>query len=103
MLKEEFIKLTGFCPSETEYLEIDADYNKSDMDKKEFCENLLKNGYIRKASTRMAMEIAHLEDEVRSLKHIIAIKDNEQKKLKESLNDVRNMAINITRLTQVYE
>lgn len=103
MLKEEFIKLMDFVPSQKEYLEVDDEYNRSDLDKQTFCENLKKDGYAKKASARMAMEIAHLEDEVRSLKHIIAIKDNEQKKLKESLNDVRNMAINITRLTQIYE
>lgn len=103
MLKEEFIKLMEFVPSQKEYLEVDDEYNRSDLTKQTFCKNLKKDGYIKKASARMAMEIAHLEDEVRSLKHIIAIKDNEQKKLKESLNDVRNMAINITRLTQIYE
>ena len=96
MLKEEFIKLMDFVPSQKEYLEVDDEYNRSDLDKQTFCKNL-------KASARMAMEIAHLEDEVRSLKHIIAIKDNEQKNLKERLSDVHNMAINIMRQTQVYE
>ena len=51
----------------------------------------------------MAMEIAHLEDEVRSLKHIIATKDGENRILKERLDDVHNMAINIMRQTQIYE
>ena len=103
MLKEEFIKLMEFVPSQKEYLEVEDEYNRSDLTKQTFCENLKKDGYTKKASARMAMEIAHLEDEVRSLKHIIAIKDNEQKNLKERLSDVHNMAINIMRQTQVYE
>lgn len=53
MLISEFIQRTGFCPSESVYREIEAEYMQSDLDKDTFCKNWVKNGGILKASKKM--------------------------------------------------
>ena len=66
MLKGKFIKLTGFWPSDEIYQEVNADYEASNIDKMDFCANLLQKKWPRK--------IADLGKEAKKAKGILATK-----------------------------
>lgn len=54
MMIEEFIRLTGFRPEQYYYEKvIENDYMNSTLEKKEWCEQWLKNGGIQKAYDSM--------------------------------------------------
>ena len=98
MLKEEFIKLVGFSVTDEEYLGIEAEYNKSGIDKQTFCKQLLENGYMMKATTRMVETIRLLEDKVKACEKRSDILHNEKMDKNEELNIMADMYKNILKL-----
>ena len=74
MLKEEFMGLTGFEPSDEDYSEIEKQYYDFDGDKTQFCKEWIKNGvqtlYNKaiKTNEEYLSEIAGLKDKIQSLK-----------------------------------
>lgn len=76
MLISEFIKRTGFRPTENYYHSvIEPEYNRSKLDKDAWCKQWKKNGGIQKAYDAMSKQAAneydnvlHLEEEIKNLK-----------------------------------
>ena len=64
MMKSEFIKRTGFEPTEAEYREIEAEYMGCDIDKDEFCKAWKKQGGIQRLMRLRARRIEELEAEL---------------------------------------
>ena len=84
MLLHEFIVRTGFVPTEDYYhKEIEPEYNRSRLDKNEWCKEWKKKGGIQKAFDYMCKEAAN--------EHCKAIAlDNENKTLKEELASIKD-------------
>ena len=84
MLLHEFIVRTGFVPTEDYYhKEIEPEYNRSKLDKNEWCKEWKKNGGIQKAFDYMCKEAAN--------EHCKAIAlGNENKALMEELASVKD-------------
>ena len=81
MLLHEFIERTGFTPTEDYYhKEIEPEYNRSNLEKDDWCKEWKKNGGIQKAYDYMCREAANEHCMALSLKA-----DN--KALKESMAD----------------
>jgi hypothetical protein len=98
MLKEEFIKLVGFSVTDEEYLEVEAEYNKSDIDKQTFCKKLLKDGYRMKATTRMVQKIRSLEAKVKAYEKRSDILHDEKMDKNEELDIMADMYQGILKL-----
>ena len=85
MMLEEFIKLTGFTPDQDYYyLFIENEYMNSKLEKKEWCEQWLRNGGIQKAYDAMKEE-AELNQKAyeSTVKEYWSLTDDYDKLLKE--------------------
>lgn len=98
MLKDEFIKLVGFSVTDEEYLGIEAEYNKSDIDKQTFCKQLLEDDYMMKATTRMVQKIRLLEAKVKAYEKRSDILHDEKMDKNEELNIMADMYKDILKL-----
>lgn len=67
MMIGEFIQLTGFEPTQEEYLEIEAEYMGCDIDKTKFCKDWKRNGGIQRLSRIRARRIEELEAQLATL------------------------------------
>lgn len=65
MNKEEFIKRTGFEPTDEEYKEIEREYMGTSMDKDTFCSKWKRNDGINRLMRIRARRIEELESELR--------------------------------------
>lgn len=78
MLIKEFIDRTGFTPTDDYYhKEIEPEYNRSRLDKDDWCKQWKKNGGIQKAYDAMCLEAANEHLRVREFE--IVIDENNQK------------------------
>ena len=85
MMINEFVDLTGFKPTDDYYhTEIESIYERSDMDKRDWCKQWKKNGGIQKAYDALREQAANDYANVLSL-------ENEVKNLKEQLSRLKDM------------
>ena len=85
MMINEFVDLTGFKPTDDYYhTEIEPIYERSDMDKRDWCKQWKKNGGIQKAYDALREQAANDYTNVLSL-------ENEVKNLKEQLSRLKDM------------
>lgn len=86
MMINEFVDLTGFKPTDDYYhTEIEPIYERSDMDKRDWCKQWKKNGGIQKAYDALREQAANDYAKVLSL-------ENDVKKLK-CMNDTQSEII----------
>jgi len=78
LLISEFIEMTGFEPTSSEYQEIEKEYMELDIDKREFCKQWLKHYGVQRLTRKRALRIEELE---RTVLH----KDREIQVLREKL------------------
>ena len=91
MMINEFVDLTGFKPTDDYYhTEIEPIYERSDMDKRDWCKQWKKNGGIQKAYDALREQAANeyanvlsLESKNRELSKMIASMDEDLTKYKE--------------------
>lgn len=102
MLKEEFIKLAGFWPSNEIYQEVNADYEASNLDKKEFVANLLQKNFVRDASKEMALKITEFEDDIMKVKGNLATKLQTIKNLTEKISQKDDYIETLEDTVEVY-
>ena len=105
MMIEEFIKLTGFTPDQDYYyLFIEKEYMNSKLEKKEWCEQWLKNGEIQKAYDTMK-EKAELDQKAyeSTVKEYLSLTDDYDKLLKERSEALEKNKILTNALSAVKE
>lgn len=64
MMYQEFMELTGFEPTVGEYLEIEADYMNSKLDKQQFCKQWVKQGGPNRIAQERSKKIEQLQQEL---------------------------------------
>lgn len=89
MLLHEFIVRTGFVPTEDYYhKEIEPGYNRSRLDKNEWCKEWKKNGGIQKAFDYMCKEAENNHLRVKELESVI---DENTQKLSEYYKRIQEL------------
>ena len=95
MLISEFIDRTGFRPTEDYYhTEIEPEYNRSNLNKDEWCKQWKKNGGIQKAYDAMCKlagndyaQVISLQWEIKQLTEQSDRLNQDKKELQEKLNE----------------
>ena len=89
MLIKEFIDRTGFTPTDYYYhKEIEPEYNRSRLDKDDWCKQWKKNGGIQKAYDAMCKDAANNHLRVKELESVI---DENTQKLAEYYKRIQEL------------
>lgn len=90
MMINEFVDLTGFKPTEDYYhKEIEPIYERSDMDKRDWCKQWKKNGGIQKAYDAMCKDAAANFCKVYSYEERITFLQDKEADLTEKFEDCK--------------
>ena len=89
MLIKEFIDRTGFIPTDDYYhTEIEPEYNRSKLEKDDWCREWKKNGGIQKAYDAMCKDAANNHLRVKELESVI---DENTQKLAEYYKRIQEL------------
>ncbi len=83
MLLEEFVNISGFAPSDQEYMKLQAEYEKSDMNKQDWIAEWKKNGGVLEASKAMRTELYDQSEKIKLLEYQLKQRKEEIKQAKE--------------------
>ena len=90
MMINEFVDLTGFKPTEDYYhKEIEPIYERSDMDKRDWCKQWKKNGGIQKAYDAMCKDAAANFCKVNAYEKRITFLQDKEADLTEKFEDCK--------------
>ena len=91
MMINEFVDLTGFKPTDDYYhTEIEPIYERSDMDKRDWCKQWKKNGGIQKAYDTMCKDAAANKLKVDAYEKRITFLQNKEAELTEEVEALRD-------------
>lgn len=91
MMINEFVDLTGFKPTDDYYhTEIEPIYERSDMDKRDWCKQWKKNGGIQKAYDAMCKDAAANKLKVDAYEKRITFLQNKEAELTEEVEALRD-------------
>ena len=91
MMINEFVDLTGFKPTDDYYhTEIEPIYERSDMDKRDWCKQWKKNGGIQKAYDAICKDAADSHLRLTTIEPLMKNLRDEKKELRDEINILRD-------------